>query len=119
MLTQADNYWYGPNGLPPISSAITIVGDPGGSIIKRSSASGTPPFRIFYIGGGESLAKYNSAIYANLPGHGSLTLQNLTVENGLAQGGSGAGNGGGGGALGLFSLSILGLAIRTRRRVIG
>lgn len=99
-LTQPDNYWYGPNGLPPISSNITIVGNPSGSIIERSTASGTPPFRIFYIGGGESLTNYNSAEYNTLPGPGNLTLKNLTLQNGLAQGGDGAGGGGGGAGLG-------------------
>ncbi|HEV2331770.1 MAG TPA: hypothetical protein VGV16_01285, partial [Gammaproteobacteria bacterium] len=31
-----DNEWYGPNGLPPITSKITIVGDPKGTVIMRS-----------------------------------------------------------------------------------
>jgi hypothetical protein len=43
----ADNDWYGPNGLPPITSRITIVGDPKGTIIMRSTNQGVSPFRIF------------------------------------------------------------------------
>jgi hypothetical protein len=37
----------GPNGLPPITSAITIDGN--GSTIERSPATGTPLFRLFYV----------------------------------------------------------------------
>ncbi|HEX6549362.1 MAG TPA: hypothetical protein VF117_01710, partial [Gammaproteobacteria bacterium] len=106
-LSTADNSWYGPNGLPPITSRITIIGDPQGSIIMRDSSQGGSAFRIFYIGGGESLTGYNpptdssgNVIYSKLPGPGNLTLQNLTLQNGLAQGGDGGkgdpGNGGGG-----------------------
>src|SRR5262249_45964772 len=39
----ADNYWYGPDALPAISSAITIAGDPAsGAVLERSQAAGTP-----------------------------------------------------------------------------
>lgn len=46
-LTTAENYWYGPNALPAITGDITIRGQ-GASIIERSSAGGTPKFRLFY-----------------------------------------------------------------------
>jgi hypothetical protein len=61
----------GPNGLPVITSEITIDGN--GSTIRRSTKSGTPNFRIFQIDG---------------PG-GDLTLRDLTVRDGhaLNQGG--------------------------------
>jgi hypothetical protein len=81
-LTAADNYWYGPNGLPAISSNLTIEGN--GAILTRGSTA--PFFRFFHVSGGLS----------GLPA-GSLTLHNLTVGGGTVQGGSG-GNGGGGGA---------------------
>jgi hypothetical protein len=81
-LTAADNNWYGPNALPPITAAITIVGN--GATIERSTAPDTQPFRLFYVSGGLELPA------------GSLTLQDMTVQNGLARGGNG-GNGGGGG----------------------
>jgi hypothetical protein len=44
-LTTPDNYWYGPNGLPPIASDITVEGH--GATIHR------PPglvFRFFFVG---------------------------------------------------------------------
>ncbi|MGH8400026.1 MAG: beta strand repeat-containing protein, partial [Gammaproteobacteria bacterium] len=106
-LTTDNNDWYGPNGLPAITSKITIIGDPHGSIIMRNSSQGGSALRIFYIGGGKSLTGYNpptdssgNPVYTALPGPGNLTLQNLTLQNGLAQGGDGgksdSGNGGGG-----------------------
>ncbi|HEX5339329.1 MAG TPA: Ig-like domain-containing protein, partial [Gammaproteobacteria bacterium] len=106
-LSTPDNDWYGPNGLPPITSNITIVGSPQGTIIMRDSSQGGSAFRIFYIGGGESLAGYNPAtdsdgnpVFTTLPGPGNLSLKNLSLLNGLAQGGDGgksdSGNGGGG-----------------------
>lgn len=95
----SDGYWYGPDGLPPIATNIVIVGSPPGSTITRSTATGTPPFRLFYIGGGESLANYNPPSgLTKLPGPGALTLVNLTLSNGLAQGGGGDGGGLGAGA---------------------
>ena len=102
-----DDDWYGPNGLPPITSKITIVGDPQGTVIMRSANQGVQAFRIFFVGGGQSLSHYNppqdgngNVVFSTLPGPGNLTLINLTLENGLAQGGAGGtsttGNGGGG-----------------------
>jgi hypothetical protein len=82
VFSAADNNWYGPNGLPPITAAISIMGN--GATIERSTAPDTPPFRLFYVSGGLELHA------------GSLTLQDLTLSGGLAQGGDGAGDGGGG-----------------------
>ena len=48
------------------------------------SAAGTPAFRIFYVSGGLELSP------------GNLTLIDLTLANGLAQGGDGSFNAGGG-----------------------
>src|SRR5262245_46726574 len=82
--TVEDNNWYGPNGLPAIDKDITIQGN--GATFHRSTASGTPYFRLFYVSGG-------------LPGQlplGRLTLENLTLQGGLAKGGNGEGGGGGG-----------------------
>ncbi len=77
---------FGFNGLPPVTSQIIIQGN--GAIIERNSADVTPSFRLFYISPA-----------------GDLTLQDLTLRNGLAQGGAGNGdttsNGGGGGGAGL------------------
>src|SRR5262249_55560716 len=81
-----DNNWYGPNGLPAIDnpSGITIEGH--GATILRLAFPGTPAFRLFYVSGG---------LAGELP-PGSLTLRNLTLAGGLAQGGNGTGGGGGG-----------------------
>jgi hypothetical protein len=85
-LTAQDNYWYGPNGLPAITSDITIEGN--GATIERSSAANTPKFRLFYVAG-------NSVVSPTLS-PGTLTLKNLTLQGGLAKGGDGGSGGGGG-----------------------
>ena len=80
ILTDIDNFTLGPNGLPEITSEITIMGN--GATIRR--ADDAPAFRFFSIS----------------PESG-LTLDNLTLRNGLAKGGSasfGAQAGGGGGS---------------------
>jgi hypothetical protein len=71
-LTAADNYAYtdGVTGLPVIAATggnLTIIGN--GDAIERSTATGTPAFRLFDVAAG-----------------GSLTLQNLTLQGGLALG---------------------------------
>ncbi len=83
-LSRVDNHWFGPDGLPPVSAAVTIAGN--GARIERASPAGTPTFRFFYVSGGLS----------GIP-VGSLTLQNLTLSNGVARGGSSNGSGGGAG----------------------
>lgn len=65
-LSVPDNYWYGPNGLPPITTQIEIVGH--GAIIERASTVGTPLFRLFYVAG--------SSTPATLLPPGVLTLRN-------------------------------------------
>jgi len=81
-LTAVNNHWYGPDGLPPITNDITILGH--GATIERSTNEGTPDFRLFYVSGGLELHA------------GSLTLDNVTLRNGIAQGGNGGPRGGGG-----------------------
>jgi len=79
---------FGPSALR-ISSPITIQGPTGdnGLTIQRSTAN-TNQFRLFYV--------YNSTT----PSSASLTLQNLTLAGGLAQGFSGSGGAAGmGGAI--------------------
>lgn len=80
-INQADPDGYGPVGLPPITSQITIQGN--GATIRRDGGT----FRLFYVAAG-----------------GDLTLENLTLSSGRAQGfngGDGAGGGGGGGSAGM------------------
>jgi hypothetical protein len=72
-LTQVNNTTNGPNGLPTIAAAggpLTILGN--GDTIERSTASGTPAFRLFDVAVGAS-----------------LTLANVTVQGGLAESGGG------------------------------
>ncbi len=61
---------YGANGLPVITTPVTINGN--GAVIERSSAAGTPEFRLFQV---------SSA--------GSLTLNRLTLRNGKLTGQNG------------------------------
>jgi len=82
-VSQANNWWYGPNAFPAITSNILIIGQ-GATISRNPFASA---FRFFYIGGG--IAAGQSA--------GTLTLTDLTLTGGLAQGGAGGSGGGGGG----------------------
>ncbi|HET7675712.1 MAG TPA: hypothetical protein VFL54_09345, partial [Gammaproteobacteria bacterium] len=112
-LTQVNNSWYGANGLPAIATDITIVGDPDGSVIERSTAAGTPTFRFFFVGGGQPLAGYNppAGAPANDLGGGAagmggaiynqgvLLLKGATLADNQALGGEGGGGGlsGGGG----------------------
>jgi hypothetical protein len=73
-LTAVDNTTHGATGLPVIAAndTLTIVGN--GDTIQRSTAAGTPAFRVFDVASGAS-----------------LTLKDMTVQDGLAQGdGSGA-----------------------------
>ena len=44
-LTAINNYWYGPDGLPAISSNLTINGN--GAVIQRDASA--PAFRLFYV----------------------------------------------------------------------
>ena len=68
VLTAVDNTTNGATGLPVIANkGLTIVGN--GDTIERSTASGTPAFRLFEVASGAS-----------------LTTENLTLQNGLAAG---------------------------------
>ncbi|MCP4202858.1 MAG: hypothetical protein GY769_13120 [bacterium] len=64
-LTAIDNTTSGANGLPSIASDVTVQGN--GHLIARSA--GAPPFRIFHLTAG-----------------GSLALDTTTVSNGVADG---------------------------------
>ena len=84
-LTQVDNPRFGPNGLPAITSEITIEGN--GATITRSGSSGTP-FRHFYVAPA-----------------GDLALRDIELVGGYVRGGSGEDSqnnaGAGGGAAGM------------------
>ncbi len=82
-ISSPNNYWYGPTGLPPITSDIVIEGN--GAIIERSSAGGTPNFRLFFVMGPFHTGGTGKVAVSA----GNLTLRNLTLRNGLARGGNG------------------------------
>lgn len=93
-LARVDNDVAGPNGLPFITSKLTIEGN--GATIARSSAAGTPAFRIMTIGG-----------------TGTVTLSNLTLAGGrTSDGAPGVAGGLGGGILNTGVLTITGGVIR-------
>lgn len=64
-LTTVNNVanWEGQNGLPVIKSGSTITINGNGATIQRSSAEGTPAFRLFY-------------------NYGDLTLNGVTIKGG-------------------------------------
>ena len=66
-LTAVDNNTNGPNGLPSIISDLTI--NANGSTISRSSASGTPVFRILHVSVAGNLTLNLATISS---GHGSI-----------------------------------------------
>ncbi|MEO9221898.1 MAG: Ig-like domain-containing protein [Mycobacteriaceae bacterium] len=72
-LTVANNTADGETGLPVITGNVTVQGN--GAAIIRSTTSGTPHFRVF-----------------DVASSGALTLNGLTLSNGIADDGS---NGGG------------------------
>ncbi|MHB1426411.1 MAG: choice-of-anchor Q domain-containing protein [Gemmataceae bacterium] len=76
-LTGVDNHTNGANGLPVIVAGdqLTIVGN--SFSIERSTVASTPAFRLFDVASGAS-----------------LTLQNVTLQGGLAQGAGIAAEGG-------------------------
>ena len=101
-LTDVDNSTNGPTGLPQItaSGTLTIVGN--GDIIERSTAKGTPNFRLFDVAAGASLTLEHLTLqggYFVPSGHadqpfdahggaidnqGDLTLRSVIVQNNTA-----------------------------------
>lgn len=119
-LTTVDNQLDGPNGLPSISSAITLEGN--GATLERSTLSTTPEFRLLHIGPAGDLTLRNITLQngrltvadatvkngGGVYNQGGLTIVNSTVFNNQVRGGAGSagdetgggGGGGGGGGLG-------------------
>lgn len=98
---RADNYWYGPNALPPIASTIIIEGH--GATLKI--ADGTRRLRFFFVGANprnDNLNDLGEAVTPgyNTPGAGNLTLRNLALTGGRQRGGGSAQIAGGGAGLG-------------------
>src|SRR5262245_24562098 len=86
-LTAADNNTSGPNGLPSVTSALTIMGiGTGLTTIQRTASA--PLFRLFHVGA-----------------TGTLTLQDLTVTGGRDR------SAGGGGILNEGTLILTSIAL--------
>lgn len=113
-LNSINNYWYGANALPPITSPITIRGDglpeltrpsqaDKGAIIQRDPNPATPSMRLFFVMSGSYSNPNPGKVSVS---SGNLTLENLHIKNGYALGGSGSGGGAGmGGAI--FNQGVL------------
>jgi hypothetical protein len=95
-LKAVDNWWYGPNGLPPIASDIILEGN--GATIQRNAISQPNRLRFFYVGADPVNNPFS--LDFNTPGAGTLTLRNLTLKKGRQQGGDGSAGGGGGSGMG-------------------
>lgn len=116
----ADNYWYGPNALPPIASDITIDGSSrnpsisAGITLKVSLPAGGKRLRFFYVGVDPA---YLPGIAT--PGKGSLTLKNLTLSGGTQHGGDSFRGGGGAGMGGAIfnqgTLQLIGVTLAGNR----
>jgi hypothetical protein len=101
-LTEVNNTTNGPTGLPTIaanSGNLTIIGN--GDIIERSTASGTPAFRLFDVAAGASLRLESLTLQGGLAvgarvwaqggavhNQGNLDLNGVTMQNNIAQSGT-------------------------------
>ena len=98
-LTAWDNYTHGPTGLPVIAANdnLTILGN--SDTIARSTAAGTPEFRLLDLAAGASLTLKNLTLQGGLAfgygvaaeggaiySQGTLDLNGATVQNNIAQG---------------------------------
>jgi len=101
-LTAVDNATDGATGLPVIAAKdnLTIIGN--GDTIARSTASGTPAFRLFDVAVGASLKLENVTLQGGLAfgsgvsaegggiyTQGTLDLDAVVVQNNVAQGQNG------------------------------
>lgn len=123
-LGAVDNNTDGPTGLPVIAPGddLTIVGN--GDAIQRSTAKGTPEFRILDVAAGGSLALSNlilsrgSGAGGGVLSRGSLSLNGVTVENCTVQAGLG-GTAAGGGVYSTGVLTISDSAIQNNKALGG
>src|SRR5262249_13845330 len=95
-LTVAGNSTDGATGLPVIAAhdSLTIAGN--GDVIARSTANGTPAFRLLDVAAGAS-----------------LTLEDLTLQGGLALGGGVSAEGGA--IYNQGTLSLTGVTVQNNR----
>jgi hypothetical protein len=137
-LTAVDNTTDGATGLPVIAAndSLTLVGS--GNTIERSTAKGTPAFRLLDVAAGGSLTLNDLTLQGGLAfgwgvpaeggaihNQGTLTLNSVTVQNNIAQGSSGGPNtaaGGpaaGGGVWSAGSLTLQGCTIQNNQALGG
>jgi hypothetical protein len=113
LLTAVDNTTDGATGLPVIAvhDNLTIVGN--GDTIARSTAAGTPAFRLLDVAAGASLTLQDLTLQGGLASgagvaaeggaiysQGALDLNGVTVQNNEALGNAGGIGGNGGNGLG-------------------
>jgi hypothetical protein len=134
-LTAADNTTDGGNGLPVIAAGdnLTILGS--GDVIERSTAVGTPAFRLFDVAAGASLTLTNLILqggltytngYGGVPAdggalysQGALTLDGVTVRDNTAAGSTPFSPARGGGIWSSGALTLGGNTIVRDNRALG
>lgn len=136
-LTVADNYVDGGNGLPVVApGGLTIIGN--GATVERSTAAGTPPFRLLEVAAGAALTLQNLTLqggrawgYETVAGggilnRGDLTLSGVTIQNNTAEGvtrgflfSQFGGPAYGGGIYSTGTLSVTGSVIRNNQAIGG
>ena len=124
-LTAVNNDAHGAAGFPAVGGAgLTIVGN--GSVIERAAAAGTPAFRLFSVAAGGSLRLENLTLQGGLAwwaggavyNLGTLALAGVTVQNNTACGPY-DNDAAGGGIHSVGSLTVDGCTIRNNLAVGG
>jgi hypothetical protein len=135
-LTEANNTLHGATGLPGIAAAggkLIIFGN--GDAIERSTAKGTPTFRLFDVAVGASLTLQNLTLQGGVAtgggavfNQGALTMTAVTVQGNTAQGAAGGfawggsypgGDAAGGGIYSTGELAMDGCTVRNNTAVGG
>ncbi|MGQ0620737.1 MAG: hypothetical protein ACT4QA_12590, partial [Panacagrimonas sp.] len=123
-LSAVNNITYGANGLPSITSAITIQGN--GSTITRQA--GSPEFRLFHVAATGDLSLQQTTVSGGFAmngggilNHGTVSLTNSTLSGNTAfAAGTTAGDRGGGiHNVGYFGATIVPRATLTNSTVSG
>lgn len=140
-LTEVNHTTHGATGLPVIAAGenLTIAGN--GAVIERSTARGTPAFRLFDVAAGAALTLENLTLQGGLAfgygvsaeggavyNQGTLTLDGVTVQNNIARGADGGvvwgvalggSTAAGGGIYSTGSLTMLASTIRNNSAIGG
>jgi hypothetical protein len=131
-LTAVNNTTDGGTGLPVIAANdnLTIVGN--GDTIARSTASGTPAFRLIDVASGATLTLQNLTLQGGLAfgsgvsaegggiyNQGTIDFNGVTVQNNTAQGGVGYQSASGGGIWSNGALTLEGGTTLQNNRAVG